>query len=104
MGLKLIKPEKRKFNLHIDSKHGATMDDYDFFVVLATMNSRLVVKKEEMIRVDSDNYVLMLDTEKIGTGKVSAQLTAYIPDADYADGIGTEVVDLDLDMYVTNSI
>jgi hypothetical protein len=46
-----------------------------------------------MTKVDDDNYKLILETAdalRIGRGRINAEITAYIPDNDFSDGLRTE--------------
>ena len=75
------------------------MSDYDFKCVFYTsrvmQNHRpVVLKKEELVKVDNDNYYACLTSEmvkKLGAGKVMLDFIAYIPDIDFPDGLRTEV-------------
>lgn len=83
-----------KINVHVEPMDGYHMSDYEFecaFYVYA--NKKVVYKKEEMKRVDDDNYLAMInsvDALKLGRGHINLEFTAYIPDADFKDGSRTE--------------
>jgi hypothetical protein len=53
--------------------------------------------------VDEDNYLLCVETPdalRIGRGKINAEITAYIPDSDFSDGLRTEKLMLCTDAVV----
>lgn len=81
-----------KINIRLDRLDGYKMSDIDFtcdFYVYT--NRKVTVSKEQMIKADDDNYVALVDTTKLGTGTIKCRVTAHIPDADFDDGIRTEV-------------
>lgn len=83
-----------KLNIHLEPVDGYHMSDYDFecaFYVFT--NRKVVIPKSKMRKVDDDNYLAIIETEdalKIGRGKINAEITAYIPDNDFSDGLRTE--------------
>ena len=83
-----------KINVHVEPIDGLHMSGYDFECVFYVYtNKRVVIKKSELKKVDDDNYLAMIDTAKglmLGRGKVNLELTAYIPDGDFNDGVRTE--------------
>lgn len=80
-----------KINVHIEPIDGCTMDDFDFRCRFYIYTNRYVeIRKEEMIRVDENNYVACI-SHKMGIGPVMMRITAYIPDEDFPNGIRTEV-------------
>lgn len=85
-----------KFNVHIEPIGNVSMSDYDFMVELFTGKSRTVtIKKEDALFVDKDNYKVKADTETLGIGRVIALVTCLIPDADFDDGVRTEILRID---------
>jgi hypothetical protein len=83
-----------KLNISIDAIGELTMDDYDFEVTITAQwpKNKIVIKKDQAIRIDENNYVITLDTTDVGTGNVSCKIVAYLPDDDFEDGFRTEVV------------
>lgn len=83
-----------KLNVHLDPLDGFHMSDYDFEVALYVYTNRKVVfQKSKLKKVDDDNYLLMVETAdalRIGRGRINAEITAYIPDSDFSDGLRTE--------------
>jgi hypothetical protein len=83
-----------KLNVHLEPLDGLHMSDYDFEVALYVYTNRKVVfQKSKLKKVDDDNYLLMVETAdalRIGRGRINAEITAYIPDNDFCDGLRTE--------------
>lgn len=85
---------EHKFNIHLNSIDGLHMSEYDFecaFYVYT--NRKVVIPKSKMRKVDDDNYIAVINTidaMRIGRGKINAEITAYIPDGDFDDGLRTE--------------
>lgn len=69
-----------------------TMDDFDFAVEFYGNIGKVELKKEDCIRLDESNYLAVVDTAITGCGVLDARVSAFIPDADCADGYRTEVV------------
>jgi hypothetical protein len=70
-----------------------TMDDYSFEIEAYTPRGRrsLVFTKDQAIRVDENNYLVVIDTAMIGPGELWCRQTAQIPDNDLPDGFRKEV-------------
>ena len=83
-----------KLNVHLEPLDGLHMSDYDFEVALYVYTNRKVVfQKSKLKKVDDDNYLLMVETAaalRLGRGRINAEITAYIPDNDFSDGLRTE--------------
>lgn len=82
-----------KLNIHIEPIGDITMDDYDFEVEAYCSSKRpVVIQKSNAIRIDSDNYVVVIDTNVVGVGDLKCKVTAQVPDGDLPDLLRTEVV------------
>lgn len=82
-----------KLNLNIEPVGGYTMDDYNFVAeVYCKAKNSVILPKEKAIRIDSNNYLLPIDTQELGHGGIKVKVTAFIPDKDFADDVRTEVV------------
>lgn len=64
------------------------------------MKRILNIPKSECIKIDKDNYVILVDTSLLGAGDIKAKVIANIPDFDFPDTVRTEVVALDLGITV----
>lgn len=82
-----------KLNINIEPMGSVTMDDYDFEVeVYCSIKRVITIQKKDAIRVDQNNYMVLVDTSETGAGDLKCKVTAYIPDGDFNDGLRTEVV------------
>lgn len=79
-----------KFSLEIESD-GFSMQDDDFKVVIKNMKHEKEIRKEDMLLDGEEHYIFTIDTAEFGTGDYWALVYAYVPDADFDDGIRTEV-------------
>lgn len=93
-----------KLNISVDPIGSTTMDDYDFVAEVFCSPSKVItVPKGEAIRVDANNYVVLVDTTILGVGKVKVKLTAAIPDEDFSDGFRTEIAVIDTGINIVKS-
>lgn len=94
-----------KLNINIEPMGEFTMDDYDWSVDVYCSTKRIMtIPKLSSIRIDSNNYVLLVDTEELGVGDVKCKITAYIPDHDFADTLRTEVSLIDTGINIIKTI
>lgn len=94
-----------KLNIHIEPIGEITMDDYNFEVeVYCSQKRAIVVKKQDAIRVDENNYVVRVDTNIVGSGALKCKVTAYIPDGDFEDSLRTEIVAIDTGFNIVKSL
>lgn len=92
-----------KLNINIDPIDGKTMDDYNFEVeVFCNVHKSSTIKKGDnnCIKVDSNNYIILIDTSTVGVGNLKCKVTAYIPDTHFVDLLRTEVVLLNTDIQI----
>lgn len=82
-----------KINVHIEPIGDLHMSDYDFSVRFYTKSGSptISITKNEMVKVDDDNYIAFVDTSGMTAGVVQMVVKALIDDADSADGYRTEV-------------
>ena len=93
-----------KINVHADPIDGYSMSDYDFKCQFYVYSNKIVtVKKEDMKqnevdnKPDPDNYIAILDSEKVkslGRGSVKMRFIAHVTDPDFPDGTRTEVAEV----------
>jgi hypothetical protein len=94
-----------KLNIHIEPIGDVSMDDYDFEVELyCSSRKTLRITKSQARRIDKDNYVILADTNELGTGEVKIKVTAQIPDADFDDLLRTEVQVIDTGVNVVKTL
>lgn len=82
-----------KININNEPIGKQTMDDYDWAIeaYIPRGRGKVTISKEQAIRVDADNYMVVIDTSAVGVGDMYIKQTAIIPDADLADKKRTEV-------------
>lgn len=94
-----------KLNIHIEPIGETTMDDYDFEVeVYCSPKRPIIIPKANAIRIDSDNYVVLVDTNVVGAGDLKCKVTAQVPDWDFPDQLRTEVVCIDTGINIIKAI
>lgn len=94
-----------KLNVNIEPMGDISMDDYDWSVeVYCSTKKTVVVKKEEAIRIDKDNYVVLVDSAELGAGDLKCKVTAFIPDLDFPDTLRTEVMIIDTGIDIVKNL
>lgn len=80
------------------------LEDVDFTCVFfrAGLRNSQTIEKQEMIRMDKDEYIAVVDTKIIGTGEYYMKLSARIPDNDVEGSLRDEVVVVPANIRVTN--
>lgn len=90
--MKIYQGTELKLNVSIEPIDGLEMENYDFDIEVFALPPRvLTFKKSDAIRVDANNYIILVDSNLIRTGEIKCKVTAYIPDGDFKDGFRTEV-------------
>lgn len=92
-----------KMNVHIDPLGHLHMSDYDFeckFYIFA--KKAVIITKADMVKLDDDNYLVLVDTTDLGIGKLHLTLTAQIPDADFRNTMRREIACVDTGITVVN--
>lgn len=96
MSNKVFLGTELKLNINIEPIGDVTTDDYDFEVEIYCSSKKVVdITKKEAIRVDSNNYIILIDTNVVGAGDLKCKVIAHIPDSDFADGLRTEISIID---------
>lgn len=92
IGENSVKGTEFKVNVNMTPIGNRHMSDIEWecLVFTETSHKSITIKKSEAIKVDRDNYVIMIDSAILGSGKYYVTLTAYIPDTDFVDGFRTE--------------
>lgn len=94
-----------KLSVKIDPIGDYSMDDYDFEVeVYCSPKKTISCNKNQLIRMDKDNYIMLIDTEILGAGTIKAKITACIPDGDFEDGLRTEVKIIDTGINIVKTL
>ena len=90
-----------KLNISIDPIGTTTMDDYDFSVEAFTSEVRVVTfSKQQMHRVDSNNYIVIVDTTLVGPGRLMVRVIAHVPDTDMDAGTRREIEVIDTEINI----
>ena len=95
--------QEYKINVHAEPIDGLSMAKYEFECQFYTRSNKVVtipkieMKKSEVDGIEDDNnYIAILDSEKIKRlekGSLKMKFVAHIPDSDFSDGFRTEIVD-----------
>ena len=94
-----------KLNVNIEPIGGMTMDGYNWVAeVYCSPNKPTIIKKGNAIRVDENNYVLLVDTTNLGTGALKCKITAEIPDQDFDDSLRTEIACIDTGITIAKQL
>lgn len=84
-----------KLNIHIEPIDSFTMDNYNFHIDVFVSPKKVVsIPKSDSVRIDENNYIVLVDTSEVGAGDIIAKVVAEIPDSDFKDGLRTEVVQI----------
>lgn len=85
-----------KFMLSLSLPQNLAMDDVDFSASFYTVSNRaVIIHKQEMQRIDGNNYICIVDTHNLGAGRIKCQVEALLPDSSMPDGKRKEVVYVD---------
>lgn len=99
--MKVYQGTELKLNIGIEPIGGLTMDEYDFSIeVYCFQNKAIKFGKADTIRVDANNYMVLVDTSALGAGELKCKVTAQIPDGDFKDGIRTEIAYVDTNITI----
>jgi hypothetical protein len=97
-----------KLNIHIDPIDGLTMKDDFLFTIEAYCSPKnsITIEKDKAIPVENskDDYIILIDTYKVGTGTLKCKVIAEIPDGDFDNDYRTEVSIIDTGINIVKSI
>lgn len=83
----IYKPSEEEVNIHLYPIDGYTMDEYDFTCeIFCSSTRKQILSKSDLRRVDENNYVAIVETAKIGVGKVKIRVLARVPNDNFDDG------------------
>ena len=85
----IIKGTDVKFKVDL-SASGFDMDSCVFFFTIYCGGKTLTVLKSELV-YDGTDWYLCLDTSGFNSGTITITTKAFIPDADFPDGLRTEI-------------
>lgn len=85
-----------KLNVHLEPMGDLHMEDYDFTCYVYTpCGNTVTIPKKDAIKVDEDNYMVVVDSLRVGEGKLFNRVIADIPDTDCPNSIRREILVLD---------
>ena len=89
-----------KLNIAVDPIGTITMENYKEFKVevYCTPTKKVEIKSDNddvCKKVDSNNYIILVNTDDSGVGKVKVKLIAEVPDTQFSDSFRTEVALID---------
>lgn len=96
-----------KLNINIEPLDGNHMANYDFTVDLYCSSKNVLSFKKgdsELINIDQDNYIVLVDTSKVGTGALKCRVTAYLPDTQFPNGTRTEIIILNTGINILRNL
>ena len=94
-----------KLNIHIAPLGMLHMSDYDFECKFFVFQKKsITVTKEDMVKVDDDNYLAIVDTSSLGIGNLHITVTAYVPDEDFEGVLRKEVICVPTNINIVNCI
>ena len=92
-----------KLNINVSPLDELHMADYEFECNFFVFKKRsITIKKEEMIRVDDDNYLALVDTNELGIGNLHITFIANVPDHDFGGALRKEIVCVPTDINIIN--
>ena len=83
---------------------GLLLKDVDFTVDVRNFSDKdkvLTFTKDECIQACDNEYVALVDTDKLGIGIVHLRLTVRIPDEDFPDGYRKEIMNINPRISIT---
>jgi hypothetical protein len=88
-----------------DLPDGLLLKDIDFEVKVVNVSQKDKAKdyqKADCIMIDDGAaYVVLVDTDYFGVGRLMLRLTVHIPDTDYPSGTRKEVIKINPHMAIT---
>ena len=93
---RITKGSDAKIEFTAELPDGMKLGDVEFSLKVINVSEKDVsedyTKADCISKGDGNSYVVMVDTEQLGVGRVMLQLTVHIPDADYPAGTRKEVI------------
>lgn len=83
---------EEKFSVYIAPIGDLHIIDCDFSVkAYSNSKTSVIIPKDNAIFVSDDNFIICVDTNALGLGQITIEITAFIPDLDFPDGLRTEI-------------
>lgn len=95
-----------KLNVNIAPIGGVSMDIFDFVVeAYCTPTRSQIITKEDAIKIDKDNFIVVVKTDVVGTGDLKVKITAQLPDGDLEDdALRTEVTCVETNIKIIRNL
>lgn len=95
----------KKYEITISPIGNISLSQCDFKAMFFTFGNQppLIIKKNEAIKSNDDSYKFVVDTSKVGLGKLECQFIVYIPDADVPGLIRPEIIIFNTQTKIVNS-
>lgn len=91
-----------KINVQMEPLGDLHLADVNFECTFFCLHQlkQVTLKKEEMVKVDEDNYIAAFNSQKVGAGQISMAIKVYIPDSDFPSGERLEFITVETDAVV----
>lgn len=84
-----------KVLIEIEPVDNVHMEQMEFQASFYTrIQNPLLIKKEDMLRVNADSYIALVDTTGMSAGALRNRMVVNIPDKDFGDDYRREIVDV----------
>lgn len=81
-----------KINVNVQPIGEIHLSSCNFFCTFfINPNKSIKIPKEDMIKVDDDNYIALIDTIALGIGSIKMTIEIDIPDKDFSNGFRKEI-------------
>lgn len=87
-------------NVHMDPLDTTHLSEIGFTCEFTATNKQ-ILKKEDMYKVDNDNYLAPLDSAVLGEGNLVLKLIADVPCTYFEGGIRKEVSVVNTNLLIT---
>ena len=76
-----------KINVNMTPLDGATLESISQWSITIQGNAKSqTINKADAIKVDSNNYIVIVDTNQTGAGALKSRVTLLVPDSDLGEG------------------
>lgn len=94
-----------KLNVNIQPIGGVSMSAFDFIIEAYCNPQRgQIITKDDAIKVDNDNYIIVVNSEMVGTGDLKLRISATVPDGDMSDALRTEVTCIETNVRIIRNL
>lgn len=81
-----------KINVNVKPIGNTHLSGCDFICTFFVNSNKTVVKKkEDMIKMDDDNYIALINSEDLGAGTIKMTIKVLVPDSAFEDNYRTEI-------------